>query len=255
MDTVPTSMRLLTPQLLHTAGAGTPWWIWVTVFAPLGAAIALVGYSWVTDDSGARHNDRLGPANWDFSASFASTLTVFGSLLGTILSANVLPANTLVPANTYTGLNLMFGVIVIVGPLIYTATQTTVQVHRGFPSAEPQYQGTVWGFLVATALTLWAVIGELATIGLVLNEIRRGGSLPAVALWVMVALLAISAAFLLVLAKQRIGGILTSQKTHDATRQTRQRGLHAQYLTLGVPADALPPIQDINPSRPSWPLL
>jgi hypothetical protein len=248
-------MRLLSPQLLHTAGAGTPWWIWVTVFAPLGAATVLVGYSWFTDDSGARHSDRLGPANWDFSASFASTLTVFGSLLGTILSANVLPANTLVPANTYTGLNLMFGVIVIVGPLIYTGTQTTVQVHRGSPVTEPQYQGTVWGFLIATALTLWAVIGELATIGLVLNEIRRGGSLPAVALWVMVALLAISAMFLLILAKQRISGILETRQSHSETEQTRQRALHAQYLTLGLAADAVPPTNEINPSRPNWPLL
>lgn len=227
----------------------------MTVFAPLAAAIALVAYGWVTDDSGAHHSDRLGPANWDFSASFASTLTVFGSLLGTILSANVLPSTTLVPASTYTGLNLMFGVIVIVGPLIYTATQTTVEVHRGSPLAEPQYQGTVWGFLVATALTLWAVIGELATIGLVLNEIRRAGSLPAVALWVMVVLLAISAVFLLVLAKQRISGVLSSQQAHKSGRETRQRVLHAQYLALGVPAEVLPATEDINPSRPRWPLL
>jgi hypothetical protein len=248
-------MRLLAPQPLHTSGAGTPWWIWVTVFVPLAAAIALVAYSWATDDSGAGHNDRLGPANWDFSASFASTLTVFGSLLGTILSANVLPSTTLVPASTYTGLNLMFGVIVIVGPLIYTATQTTVQVHRGSPLAEPQYQGTVWGFLVATALTLWAVIGELATIGLVLNEIRRGGSLPAAALWVMVVLLAVSAVFLLVLAAQRITGVLSTQQADDKAKKARQRALHAQYLTLGLSPEALPTPEEINPSRPRWALL
>ena len=98
-------MNFVTPQLLHAGAAGTPWWIWVTVFLPLAVAVALVTVSWVRDRSGARRGDRLGPPNWDFSASFASTLTVFGSLLGTILSANVLPVGTLVPASTYTGLN------------------------------------------------------------------------------------------------------------------------------------------------------
>ncbi|MBV9838459.1 MAG: hypothetical protein JO156_10075 [Solirubrobacterales bacterium] len=248
-------MRFVAAQLLRTAGSGTPWWIWMTVFAPLAAGFALVGVSWLRDGSGTSRSDRLGPPNWNFAASFASTLTVFGSLLGTILSANVLPNGTLVPASTYTGLNLMFGVIVIVGPLIYTATQTTVQVHRGSPVAEPQYQGTVWGFLVATALTLWAVIGELITIGLVLNEIRRGGSLPAVALGVMATLLAISAVSLLILADRRIAAILDSHQAQSRTKHTRQLALYAQYQSLGMPAEALPATEEINPSRPSWPLL
>ena len=70
-DTVAGGMNFVTPQLLHAGAAGTPWWIWVTVFLPLAVAIALVTVSWVRHRSGARPGDRLGPPNWDFSASFA----------------------------------------------------------------------------------------------------------------------------------------------------------------------------------------
>jgi hypothetical protein len=243
------------PPLLRAAGAGTPWWIWAVVFAPLMAAVVFVVLMWLADGSDAALRGRLGPANWDFSASFGSSLTVFGSLLGTILSASLLPSTTLVSASTYAGLNLVFGVIVVVGPLIYTATQTAVQVHRGSPIAEPQYQGTVWGFLVATALTLWAVLGELATIGLILNEIRRGGSMPAPVLGVMVALLAIGGIFLFVLAARRVAAILADQQAHGKTRPQKQQALRAQCLMLSMPAEAVPPIEEINPSRATWPLL
>ncbi len=239
---------------LLLAHHGTPWWIWATVIAPLVLAVVLVAFVWPEARGNVGPSDHLGPANWDFSASFGSSLTVFSSLLGTILSASLLPTSTLVPADTYAGLNLMFGVMIIAGPLIYTATQQPTPVHRaGSVVQEPQYQGRVWGFLVATALTLWAVLGELVTVALVLNEIRRGGSLPAALFAIMIALLAIGAVSLLVVARQRIEATLEAQR--EAGSPERKQALRSHYLALALPEAEVPALADIEPSRASWPLL
>ena len=39
----------------------------------------------------ARHCSQLGPVDWDFSTSWASTLTIVGAVLATVLAAGVLP--------------------------------------------------------------------------------------------------------------------------------------------------------------------
>ena len=60
-----------------------------------------------------------------------------------------------------------------------TATQTPNSVHRTKLLKEPQYQGYVASLLVASAVTLWAVIGELTTVVLLFEEIRcREAGLP-----------------------------------------------------------------------------
>jgi hypothetical protein len=163
-----------------------------------------------TDDE----RSSISTTGWDrptgcFSLSFASNLTVLGAILGTILTAGVLPDTSSVPAGNYAALNLMFGVLVILGPFVYIATQKAEKI-RSDPAQDPgamapQYQGYVVGFFLGTVLTLWAVLGELATIGLVFNEIRRGHSIPAIVLWVLVFVLVCSAGLLFLLAYRRIG--------------------------------------------------
>ena len=239
--------------LPRAASSGTRWWIWLVVFAPLVAALAFVGWCWRAKPQGSKLRDRLGPANWDFSASFGSTLTVFGSLLGTILSASVLPDTSSAPPGTYAALNLLFGVIVVVAPFIYTATQKPEQVHQDSTITEPQYQGYVRWFLIATVMTLWAVIGELATIGLVFNEIRAGGSMPAIVLWVLVVVLVASGGFLFLLAQRRIEAILTEQSATDENLGAKRQEVRQRLQTLGLPN--VPPEEQINPSRRGWPLL
>jgi hypothetical protein len=235
----------------HAVIDDSTWWIWVVVFGPLAASLLLVGLHWYPRRKQFDLHDRLGPANWDFSLSFASNLTVLAAILGTILTAGVLPDTSSAPAGTYAGLNLMFGVLVILGPFVYTATQKVETIHptQDPGTTAPQYQGYVYGFFLGTVLTLWAVLGELATTGLVFNEIRRGHSMPAIVLWVLVVVLAGGAGFLFLLAHRRITDVLTDQVEHDNDLDKRRKEVQK---TLDDPKAEIRAPEPLHLPRREW---
>jgi hypothetical protein len=187
------------------------------VFGPLVLALGFVAAAFriARGKSSCSLHHRLGAVQWDLSTSFGSSLTVFAALLGSILTAGVLPDTSSVPRGTYAGLNLLFGVIVIVGPFLYCAT---MQTPDNSGDAEPQ--GFVISFLVTSVMTLWAVVGEFATIGAVFNEIRGGGSMPAAILWVLCVVLAASGGFLYYMAWHRIKTALERATGKELPRVT-----------------------------------
>ncbi len=157
-------------------------------------------------------SERIGPVDWDFSKSFASNLTVFSAVLGTILSAGVLPKDLSSDrTTTYAALNLLFGIGVIAGPFLYTACQRQVLVNRRGSAKEPQYQGYVWSFLIASGVTVWATAGEFATMGILFGDIRSGGSLPGIGVGAFEAIIVIAAIALFVLVGSRSRAILSAQ--------------------------------------------
>jgi len=89
---------------------------------------------------------------------------------------------------------------------------------------EPQYRGTVFWFLAASTLTLWAVSGELVTVGLLFRDIRSGQSLPYATVVVMWALVVGAAALLAVYSWTSIRSIVKDQMDlAKHTRLTRQK--------------------------------
>jgi hypothetical protein len=141
------------------------------IFAPLLVAVVLVGIRVATVDVKAP----FGPANWDYSQSWATSLTLVGALLGTVLGAGVLPDNlNLFSKAGYSGFNVLFGMLVLVAPLVYVAAQRRI---RDAADKSQQYQGTTWAFALASVATLWGVFGELATVGLLFREIEKAGGL------------------------------------------------------------------------------
>jgi hypothetical protein len=170
--------------------------------------------------------------NWDFTKSWASNLTVVGALLGTILAAGVLPDQTAVTKATYAGLNLLFGILILVAPLAYVAMQREKPLRVAKDVTEPQYQGTVFWFLASSTLTLWAVAGELATVGFLFRDIRSAESLPkatVIAMWVLV----IGAAVLIgVYTWTSVRAILKDQIDVPKHRRRTRRRRDAQALAL-----------------------
>jgi hypothetical protein len=127
-----------------------------------------------------RTNDRLGlrsavgPVNFDFSKSFASTITALGALLTTILAAKgiVTSKTPHLTASSYAALSLFFGILVVVAPFVYRALSTTSDVIDKDGLDDIQYQGNAVGFLLAVLLTVWAVYGQLVTMFLFLTDIQ-----------------------------------------------------------------------------------
>jgi hypothetical protein len=159
-----------------------PAWLFLIVFGSLGLALVFIVVRWLTfrRDAKCTLTSRMGPVGWKFTDSWASTVTVVGALLGTIVASNALPEETtLQPKITYAGLNFLFGVVIVLAPLLYTSTAAPVQLtRRNVHGKEPQFQGYIWTFLAASCLTIWATVGELATVVGLFNEIRLANSLP-----------------------------------------------------------------------------
>lgn len=163
------------------------------VWGSLGLSILLVAARWWSlKKPRPRMNAPMGEVNWSFSNSWASTMTAGGAFLGTILAASVIPASA-VPfsAGALAGLNLLFGFIIVLAPLAFSATSRINKPASG--DTGPDYAGYIGLFLVAVLLTIWATLGELATIVILLNELQSG-TLSSALTWLFFVLLLISIA-------------------------------------------------------------
>jgi hypothetical protein len=152
---------------------------------------------------GLKGNEKMGAAYWDPKGSWASTLTATGAILGSVLSAPaVLPANTLLLSRAhYFGLSLFFGALTVVAPFGYNTVRCAEKTDGG---KRLEYHGYVWSFLTATALLLWAVLGQLATLSLLLNEPQSHDAMPGFVRWAFQLVLLLAAIGLIPYTRQSI---------------------------------------------------
>jgi hypothetical protein len=112
----------------------------------------------------------MGASQWTFSSSAATNLTFVGSLLGMVLVSSSIPDFPhQMTKQSFTVLSLTFAVFAGLSPILYNFCCEPV----GLDSANSQlldFQGWVWLFLIADGLTIWAVCGQLGTLGLLFNE-------------------------------------------------------------------------------------
>jgi hypothetical protein len=147
--------------------------------------------------------------DWDFSHGFASTLVAGGGLLTTIVAAGVLPEETQAFSKAeYTALGLVFAATIAVAGIIYAACETERQGKR---------HGSLWAFLAAAAMTVWATFGQLLVLGLLVGELTADAGFSGAdkVLLVLVALTLIA----LYVYTRRIEWIITP----DSPAQTAQR--------------------------------
>jgi hypothetical protein len=112
----------------------------------------------------------MGPSQWSFSSSTATNLTVVGSVLGTVLSSTLLPDYPhYMTKQSYIVLSLLFGVLVALAPLLYNFCCRPIKPDPTNASLV-LLEGTVWLFLLADAITIWAVFGQLSTLGSLFYE-------------------------------------------------------------------------------------
>jgi hypothetical protein len=76
-------------------------------------------------------------------------------------------------SNSYAGCNLFFGGLVIIAPFIFAATRR-LDPTQPAPDGSVAYDGAGWSFLISSAVTLWAVIGELWVVMLLSWEFLHG---------------------------------------------------------------------------------
>lgn len=216
----------------------------VVVLASLGAAVLfmVILMAGLAD----RLGKRLGPANWSFTDSWASNLTVLGGILGTLLASGALSEPTRhLTTETYAGLNVMFAVIAVVAGFVYLAVRKTVQV-TGAAGKEVQYQGYVLTFCIASTLSIWAVLGQLGTMFLVLDEIHAQGALSLAPTAVFTGLLVVAGFAVFAYAWTTIDATVRWQTDTDTRKQEQAHKLNRSYDLRVEAKDVEPRLEPVS---------
>jgi len=128
----------------------------------------------------------MGGAQWDFTSSWATHVTVGGGILAIIFAASLLPDYPhFLTKQAYMTINLLFSVLIILAPAVYNLTCSPSSPDA---NGNVSYKGVVLFFLGAAAVTMWAVIGQLLTIGFLFREfvVRSYMALPSIVVFVAV---------------------------------------------------------------------
>jgi hypothetical protein len=142
---------------------------WVTgiIGGSLGIAVVLAGG--VVVHRGKKLCAAAPKPSWSFD-SWASNLSVFGAVLGASLAGVFLPSNAApLHADTFAALAAYFGFLTVIGPFVFRCA-------RPWTSRADGTTGSKVGLLAACSVALAAVIGQLATLGLLFWETFSGGA-------------------------------------------------------------------------------
>lgn len=217
---------------------------WIA-FGSLGLALAFVigAYArmrWGSDSFNVRLSDGMGNPSWDFTNSWATTLTAVEVVLGTVLSAVALT-----DPKRPTGLNLFFGILVVLAPFLFTALslRRVSSDGTGDPSAVPEYQGWVGTYLLACLLTLWGVCGALITSVALLSDLTSQGYLSTAVDWVFGVCLIVAVLGLALYALRTIPATVQAQQSEHARKAKAQLELRAAAPggTTGAGTTVVPP--------------
>jgi hypothetical protein len=122
----------------------------------------------------------MGGAQWDFTSSWATHVTVGGGILGIVFAASLLPDYPhFLTKQAYMTINLLFSVLIVLAPAVYNLTCSPSSPDA---NGSVSYKGIVLFFLGAAVVTMWAVIGQLLTIGFLFREfvVRSYVALPSI---------------------------------------------------------------------------
>jgi hypothetical protein len=172
-------------------GVDTALWIAVALaFVLCVVGIALAG--------GSRNVSTAIPkTDFDFGKSLATTITAVGAVFGTVLGADVLPAETgTLSTAGFTALNLVF--------------LAAIAIAAGIPelSRHEDGSGTRLGlFWLAAFITTWAAFGELYALWRLVDELGATEGFSSAATVIFYVLIAAGAASMVVYVPRRIADV------------------------------------------------
>ena len=169
-----------------------------------GAALAAIRFFTL---KGVHLKNEVGAVGFDFSTGFASTAMLAAALLGTIISAGVLPDVTEhLSKDGYAALNVIFGALIAVATLVYAAVQK-----QSVEDGETRLHGYVGWFLIASAMIGWAAAGELATLWFLVEDLDATKGFTELGVDMVKTVLAIGGVATLVYLFRRMRQIIEKQ--------------------------------------------
>src|ERR1700730_2788110 len=139
--------------------------------------VAVITAAACAKQKGLASTSTVGPPAWHLTESWGTNVAVFGVLFGTFFSTKIVPDPKLVLDPGYPLLSVLFALLALVAPIVFVAMSNVKQVKKaGAP--EIQAQGTATGFYIAMVFTLWAALGQLATLGALTFEVINARRVP-----------------------------------------------------------------------------
>jgi len=225
----------------------TSWLVNLLVFGALASASFIAFYS--GRQLTKQKQDlcaEMGMPLWSFAGSWASNLTVASGVLNTTLAVTVLSEQTYyLNRSTYTVLNMLFVGISGLAPIVYNFTRKTVENATAVDGVE--YRGRIAWFLIASAITLWAVLGQLGMQTLTLLELHAARQLPTSVFVTLLIALAVLTILLVIYAIYTICKTATMQtiKKIETSREAIRVEAEKAGRAIGGPIW----------SQPRWALL
>jgi hypothetical protein len=112
-----------------------------------------------------------GPAQWDLKESWASNLTAVGAIVTTVMAVKPIQEAAKLDVKLFV-LSLFFAALSVTTPFVYNALATEPR-NRTTNGQVKEVEASLHWFLIASVMTLWAVIGQLLTLGVVLYLTRE----------------------------------------------------------------------------------
>lgn len=190
----------------------------------------------------------MGPLDWDFSKSWASNIGLTGSVLTALLAGKVVASPVYLTDAAYSLLSVLFAVLIVAAPVVFKATSVPRLVAAGASGTTLQFQGTVWGFLTAATLTLWAVLGQFGVITTLFFEARRVNGLDASVVAVLMIVTILGALGVLTYAWVTIKPLIA----YHANTETHKKNLQLQIRTLQPAGAPEPPTPEVQAALPTW---
>lgn len=193
-------------------------------------------------------SELMGKGQWEFSKSWATNITILGSLFCTIIAQDT------DDALKYAGLSVFFGVLVVVSPLVYNAASQPHPKHNASGDEEIQYLSPLWAFLISAALTLWAVLGQLATVITLLTSVALKTSLSYSVTSVLLVCMVLVTVLVVIYAFKTIVWTVREQVSPQA-KQYRRKALYDSILKNGRTIAEKLNLHELHPEHPAVSML
>ena len=108
-------------------------------------------------------------AKFDFTKSWASTLTTVGALLATVVASGFLAPSAVFTKETVAAMSVAFTALVLLAPIFYVAYAKS-DPEEPEPDETPRRGTTIRAFHIASAAILIAVVGQLTLLAVLIVE-------------------------------------------------------------------------------------